>query len=86
MEWQSYVGPVLVLRPQDQDGAVKHFNSLDAEIVWDFIRHTLSTKDWFDVKPHRDFTPNKIRDFTFDYLRNQALNQKYDENRTVHQW
>ena len=51
LEWQSYVGPVLVYRPQRDhflgsrtsvfQSEVQHFNKLDCEIVWDFMSNVM---------------------------------------------
>ena len=78
-EWQSYVGPVLVYRPQRDhflgsrtsvfQSEVQHFNKLDCEIVWDFM---LGVMEHFgdDEIPvaDRDFTFEQLRDFTDIYL------------------
>ena len=78
-EWRSYKGPILAYRPQhhhflgsqigDQSD-VQNFSSLDGEIVWNFM----SNVDQFgeDEIPvaDRDFTFEKLRDFTENYCLN----------------
>ena len=38
MEWQDFVGPVLVYRPQIEGQSVQHFNGMDFDIVWKFTQ------------------------------------------------
>ena len=76
-EWQSYVGPILVYRPQhhhflgSQIGGqsdVQHFNSLDGEIVWDFMSNIMDQFGEEEIPvADRDFTFEKLRDFTEKY-------------------
>ena len=71
LEWQSNLGPLLVLRPQNGETA-NHFNSFDVEIVWDFINIIL---DEFGegpgaVQPNLDFTNMKLCEFTESYVKN----------------
>jgi hypothetical protein len=79
-EWQSYVGPILAYRPQhhhflgtqigDQSD-VQHFNSLDGEIVWDFMSNILDRFGEAQIPvADRDFTFEKLRDFTESYCLN----------------
>ena len=87
-EWQNYVGPILAYRPQHhhilgiQIGAqsdVQHFNSLDGEIVWDFMSNILDRFGEAEIPvADRDFTFEKLRDFTENYcLNNRGLSQNY---------
>ena len=72
MEWQSNLGPLLVLRPQGV--TANHFNSFDVEIVWDFINIIL---DKFGegpgaVQPNLDFTHLELCEFTENYVLNHT--------------
>merc|ERR550534_3536843 len=41
-EWEDHVGPILAYGPQIGDQSdVQHFNSLDGEIVWDFMSNVM---------------------------------------------
>ena len=78
-EWQSFVGPVLAYRPQHHhllgsqksifQSDIQHFNKLDGEIVWDFMLGVMEHfgEDKIPVAD-RDFTFEKLRDFTDIYL------------------
>ena len=68
MEWQDYVGPVLIYRPQIEDQSVpQHFNGLDFNIIWKFMSNVIYRHGIPDVVPNRDFKFEKLREFTEGY-------------------
>ena len=67
MEWQDFVGPVLVYRPQIEGQSVQHFNGMDFDIVWKFMLNVIYRHGIPDVVPSRDFKFEKLREFTEDY-------------------
>ena len=79
-EWQSYEGPILAYRPQIGDQInVQHFNSLDGEIVWDFMSTIMSILEKEKI-PLADmtFTFEKLKDYAENYcLSNTGLSQNY---------
>ena len=89
-EWEDQLGPILAYRPQhhhflgpqigDQSD-VQHFNSLDGEIVWDFMSNVMMlfgedevpVTDKPGLSAYTRTTKEKPvpdRDFTFENLRN----------------
>ena len=75
-EWCSHVGPVLIYRPQIGGQSVQNFNKLDFEILWDFFCNLL---DRFSdglgaVVANRDFSFERLRGFTENYIHNHRLN------------
>ena len=68
MEWQDFVGPVLVYRPQIEGQSVQHFNGMDFDIVWKFMSNVIYRHGIPDgVQANRDFKFEKLRVFTEDY-------------------
>ena len=60
----------LIAQPIGDQSDVQHFNSLDGEIVWDFMSNIMDQFGEEEIPVASDFTFKKLRDFTERYCLN----------------